>query len=172
MIGPRWLVRLPENRDLPTTGAKWQAVAGPTGIAKDRAGRRKRRAGAVFSLELLLVLPILLTVCFGVVELSMLLMGMQRVQAASCAACRIGTLPASDLVEQDQAMRQAAAYALGTVAMSDTFEMRSQIGQYAGDPVVVEVTAPMSAAAPDLLKIIGFSLQGREMTAQTRMCKQ
>jgi hypothetical protein len=133
---------------------------------------RRDRAGAVFSLELLLVLPILLTVCFGVVELSLLLMGMQRVQAASSAACRIGTLPASDPIAQDQAMREAAAYALGTVGLADSYEMRARLGQYAGDPVVVEVTVPMSAAAPDLLKIVGFSLEGREMAAQTQMCKQ
>ena len=138
-------------------------------------GKRKgrcRRSGAVFSLELLLVLPILLTVCFGVVELSLLLMGMQRVQAASSVACRIGTLPASDPIAQDQAMREAVTYALGTVGMADSFEMRSRLGQYAGDPVVVEVTVPMSAAAPDLLKILGFTLEGRDLTAQTQMCKQ
>jgi hypothetical protein len=171
MISPQWQVRLPENSDHSATDANPQADGRTPGPTRGRT-RKKNRAGAVFSLELLLVLPILLTVCFGAVELSLLLMGMQRVQAASSAACRVGTLPASDLIAQDDAMRQAAAYALGTVGMANSFEMRSQLGQYAGDPVVVEITVPMSAAAPNLLKIIGFSLEDREMTAQTQMCKQ
>ena len=102
----------------------------------------------------------------------MLLMGMQRVQAASSAACRVGTLPASDPVAQRQAMEDAAASALGTVGMAAAYQMQSQVGPYAGDPVIVEVSVPMTAAAPDLLKIIGFSLQGRQLAAQTQMCKQ
>lgn len=141
-----------------------------------RPSRRRRgrcgRSGAVFSVELLLVLPIVLTLCFGIVELSMLLMGMQRVQAASNAACRVGTLPASDSALQQQAMRDAAAAALGTVGMASSYQMQSQVGQYAGDPVVVDVSVPMTAAAPNLLKIIGFSLQGRQLVAHTQMCKQ
>ena len=133
---------------------------------------KSRRAGAVFSLELILVLPIVLTVCLGIVELSMLLMGMQRVQAASTAACRVGTLPASDPVAQQQAMGNAAAAALGTAGMAAACQMQSQVGPYTGDPVVVQVTVPMTAAAPDLLKTFGFSLQGRQLAAQTEMCKQ
>ena len=102
----------------------------------------------MFSLELLLVLPILLTVCFGVVEFSLLLMNMQRVQSASGAACRVGTLPANDLSAQQQAMQQAAAAALASPGLVAAYQMQSQIGQYAGDPVVVEISVPMTAAAP------------------------
>jgi len=126
----------------------------------------------VFSLELLLVLPILVTVGLGLVELCFVLMGMQRVQAASSAACRVGTLPANDLAAQEHAMEDAAAGALGTAGMVDAYQMDIEVGQYAGDPVIVEVSVPMTAAAPDLLKIIGFSLQGRQLVAQTQMCKQ
>jgi hypothetical protein len=137
-------------------------------------GRRRQtsRSGAVFSLELLLVMPLLLMVCLGLVELSLLLMGVQRVQAASNAACRVGTLPASDLVLQQQAMKNAAAGALGTAGLAATYEMKAQIGLHAGDPVLVEVSAPMTAAAPDLLKIVGFSLRGRQLVSRTQMCKQ
>jgi Flp pilus assembly protein TadG len=139
---------------------------------RKRKGTRRTRKGAVFSLELLLVLPILLTVSFGLVELSLLLMGMQRVQAASSAACRVGTLPASDPVAQRQAMEHAAVAALGAARLVAAYEMKSHVGQYAGDPVVVEVRVPMTAGAPDLLRMIGFSLQGRQLAAQTQMCKQ
>ena len=75
----------------------WNIADLPSPRLSRRGRGRRDRAGAVFSLELLLVLPILLTVCLGIVELCMLLMGMQRVQAASNAACRVATLPANDL---------------------------------------------------------------------------
>jgi len=130
------------------------------------------RKGAVLSLELLFVLPILSVICFAMVELSFLLMGEQRVQAASVAACRVGTLPASNAAAQQQAMRDAAAGALGDASLAASYQMQFEPGQYAGDPVIVEVSVPMTAAAPDLLKIIGFSLEGRQLVAQTQMCKQ
>jgi hypothetical protein len=133
---------------------------------------RRERAGAIFSFELLLVLPILLTICLGMVELSMLLMGMQRVQAASLAACRVGTLPASDQVYQRSAMEGAAWAAMGSTRMSDAATMTCQLAQHAGESVVVEVSVPMTAASPDLLKIIGFSLQGRTLDSRTEMCRQ
>lgn len=141
-------------------------------LPRRRKGVRGSRTGSVLSIELLFVLPILFVICFGLVEFSLLLMGMQRVQAASSAACRVGTLPASDPVLQEQAMHAAAEAALGKAGLVATYEMQSDVGEYAGDPVVVKVSAPMSAAAPDLLMIIGFSLQGREMVSQTEMCKQ
>jgi Flp pilus assembly protein TadG len=130
------------------------------------------RTGALLSLELLLVLPVLGLVGAGFLEFSLLLMGMQRVQTASSAACRVGPLPAGDAADQQQAMHEAAERALGTTGLAASFEIQSQVGQFAGDPVVVEVRAPMSAAAPDLLKVIGFGLEGRQLTARAQMCKQ
>jgi hypothetical protein len=100
------------------------------------------------------------------------LMGMQRVQSASSVACQIGTLPAADTVGQEQAMEAAAESALGTADMIASYSMQYQLGQYTGDPVVVRITVPMTSAAPNLLKIIGFSLEGRELTAHMQMCKQ
>ena len=130
------------------------------------------RVGAILSIELLLVLPVLAAMCFGVAELSLLLMAMQRVQSASSAACRVATLPATDPVVLERAVRDAAARALAKASLVRTYEIRFQLGQYAGDPVVVEVRVPMKAAAPDLLKIVGFTLEGRQLVAQTVMRKQ
>jgi Flp pilus assembly protein TadG len=133
---------------------------------------KKKRGGAVFSLEFLLILPIVLTVCFAAIEFSLLLIGMQRVQTASSAACRIATLPATDAVAQEKAMNDVAAATLGTQAMVDAYEMKTELGTYPGDPVVVEIHVPMSAAAPNLLKVIGFDLEDRELVSLTEMCKQ
>jgi hypothetical protein len=148
-------------------------IADLPALRPSRRGRRRtERAGVVFTLELLLILPILLTVVLGLVELCLLLMSMQRVQAASSAACQIGTLPASDPAAQEEAMEDAAAHALGSEGLVENYEMQTQLGQYPGDPVVVEISVPMTAAAPDLLKIIGFSLEDRQLTSRTQMCKQ
>lgn len=149
----------------------WVLGLGCRPKTEDRSPKANRR-GVIQSLELLLVLPILMVVGFGLVEASLLLMGMQRVQAASSAACRIGTLPANDPAAQQQAMKDAVAHALGSSGLVATYAMQSQLGQYAGDPVVVAVSVPMTAVSPDLLKMIGFSLQGRQLVAQTEMCKQ
>jgi hypothetical protein len=121
---------------------------------------------------LLLVLPILGALCFGIAELSLLLMGMQRVEAASSAACRVATLPASDPVVLEQAVRRAAAEALGKVSLVRAHEIQFELGQFPGDPVVVEVRVPMTAAAPDLLRVLGFSLQGRQLASRTVMRKE
>ena len=91
-------------------------------------------------------------------------MGMQRVQAASSAACRVGTLPAGDVAAQQAAMQNAAAKALATTSLVQAFQLQSQLGSSTGDPVVVEVRVPMTAAAPDLLRVLGFSLQGRQLS--------
>ena len=141
-------------------------------------GRRRRRlrpgrrTGAILSAELLLVMPILLALCLGVTELSLLLMGMQRVEAASSAACRVCTLPATDAVVREQAARQAATRALAKATLVSSYDLQIDPGLYAGDPVTVEVRVPMTAAAPDLLKIVGFSLANRQLVARTVMRKQ
>jgi len=144
-----------------------------TGAAcRGRRARRRGRLGALLSLELVLVLPILTIILLAVVEFSFLMMGLQRVQSASCAACRVGTLPVGDSAALDQAMQAAAAQALDRVPMVAAYQMSYDVGQYAGDPVWVQVTVPMTAAAPDLLGVVGLSLQGQQLAAQTVMRKQ
>jgi Flp pilus assembly protein TadG len=119
-----------------------------------------------------LVLPILTTILLAIIEFSFLLMGLQRVESASSAACRVATLPVSDQAALDRAIRDAAAQSLGKASLVTTYQINYNLGQYPGDPVWVQVTAPMAAAAPDLLRIVGWSLSGRQLTAQTVMRKQ
>jgi Flp pilus assembly protein TadG len=138
-----------------------------------RSGRARRaRLGAILSLELILVLPILTAILLAIMELSMLMMGYQRVQSASSAACRVGTLPLPACTALDQAMQEAAAQALDKLPMVAAYQMNYEVGQYAGDQVWVQVSVPMTAAAPDLLRVVGLSLQGRQLVAQTVMRKQ
>lgn len=159
--------------------ASWPAVfrygpaVGGSGSALARGRRHLRgRKGAILSAELLLVLPIVMALCLGMAELSMLLMAMQRVEAASSAACRVATLPASDPVALEQAVREAAARALLKAKLVQAYQLEFAPGQFPGDPVTVEVRVPMKAAAPDLLRIFGFSLKGQELVSRTVMRKQ
>ena len=132
------------------------------------ARRPSDRKGALLSLELLLTLPILLALCFGTIEMGMLLMGMQRVQSAADAACRAATLPSADAA----AVQAAAVQTLAKNSLVQACTVDSTLGVYPGDPVTVKISVPMSAAAPNLLAIVGFSLSGRYLTAQTQMSKQ
>jgi hypothetical protein len=152
--------------------AGWQFNCHPNRKRNPLRFMKKNRKGAILSLELLLVLPILWVVCFGFVEFSLLLMSMQRVQAASSAACRVGTLPTTDLEAQQTAMNDAVKAALGQPGLIASYQMQSQVGQFSGDPVQVEISVPMTAAAPNLLLMVGFNLEGRQLVARTEMCKQ
>ena len=137
-----------------------------------RKKAKSERIAALLSVELLLVLPILAVMFLGMIEFSLLLMGVQRVQSAANAACRVATLPIADPATLDQSVRDAAVKALGKAPLVAAYQISYDAGQYAGDPVAVEVVVPMTAAAPDLLAVLGLSLQGRQVTAQTVMRKQ
>ena len=45
-------------------------------------------------------------------------------------------------------------------------------GEHSGDPVTVAVQVPMNSASPDFLWIVGYSLQGRSLYAESTMIKE
>jgi hypothetical protein len=137
--------------------------------------RRRRpagRKGALLSAELLFAFPVLAGLLLGIIEFGMLLAAEQRVETACREACRVGSLPASDSHALGQAVRQAAEQALASASLVQTYTLSFQPGQYTGDPVMVQVSVPMRAAAPDLLLIVGFGLTGRQLNAQCVMRKE
>lgn len=136
------------------------------------AVRRRRRAGAVFSVELLLALPIVAACFFAIVEFSLLLSATHKVEAASRSACRVAILPSEDPAESELAVRRAAEWALGKPRLRSAYRLMCKRGRYTGDPVIVRIRVPMKAAAPDLLAMIGFGLEGRYLTAETAMRKE
>ena len=56
--------------------------------------------------------------------------------------------------------------------LHDSLQVDSILGQKSGDVVAVAVSVDMSAAAPDLLWPIGYSLQGRQLLSETRMIRE
>ncbi|MBX3414546.1 MAG: pilus assembly protein [Pirellulales bacterium] len=126
-----------------------------------RTGRR----GAILTFELLLILPIVLALCLAVVELSLLWSGNQRLALASRAACRVATLPGST----DDDIRQTVLQSLLGHRLGSVVKIEIQRGAIAGDPVGVRLIAPMQAASPDLLAIVGFSLADRQFSVVSIM---
>ena len=135
---------------------------------KTLAGRTDRRRGAILSMELIFVLPIVIGLLFAIVEFSMLWTASHLVKSASTAGCRVATFPGSNAA----AVQESVAMALGRPALIQNCQVEVRGGVNSGDEVLVAVRVPMAAAAPDLLGFFGFRLQDRTLEAQTVMRKE
>jgi Flp pilus assembly protein TadG len=133
---------------------------------KNRRNRRLRRLGAVLSMELILVLPIVLALVFSVIEFGMLWSSSQRVKDAATAGCRTASFRGAD----ETAIRRAVERSLGKPALVANYSL--DIRQDVSNEVSVAVTVPMRSAAPDLLRFVGFALDGRLLSSQTVMRKE
>ena len=127
---------------------------------------RRRRRG-LLSMELVLTLPILGVLLLGLFEFSMLFFARGDVVDACRAGAKQATLQGATLADVENAVLNSLG---GRLQQSATVE--AQFGEHSGDPVAVAVSVPMSAASPDLLWIVGFSLQGENLYCETRMTKE
>jgi hypothetical protein len=128
--------------------------------------------GAILSVEMLLVFPVLFVLLLAIIEFSLLWSASHQVEAASATACRVATLPANDPVELEQSVCYAAQQALVKPRLIAAHRVLYTPGQITGDPVTVAIQVPMRAAAPNLLALIGFDLNGRWIRAETVMRKE
>ncbi|MEZ6066297.1 MAG: pilus assembly protein [Planctomycetaceae bacterium] len=135
-------------------------------MIRQSANTRSRRRG-LFSMELVLVLPILGTLLLGLFEFSLLFFARGEVVDASRAGARSATLPGATLTSIEEEV-------LATLSprLRERAEVVIQPGVQTGDPVIVGVRVPMSAAAPDLLWPVGFQLRDRYLASQTQMTKE
>ncbi|MEZ6057703.1 MAG: TadE/TadG family type IV pilus assembly protein [Planctomycetaceae bacterium] len=118
-------------------------------------------------MELVFVLPILLMLLVGLLEFSLLFFARGDVVEACRVAARQATLPGATPEEIEDAALTSLPSKLRRGA-----EVAVEMGVHSGDPVIVAVRVPMSAAAPDLLWPVGFSLQNNDLTCETRMVKE
>ena len=137
-----------------------------------REAKGDNRRGAILSYELILVLPIAVALVLALLEFGLLWSAAHKVQLATQHACRVGTRPCASLTDLHKAVQAAADEALIDQRLIAACELRFQPGAQTGDPVVVEVKVPMSAASPDLLSIVGYSLRGRTLTSRVVMSKE
>jgi hypothetical protein len=133
---------------------------------------KRRRAGAMFSIELLFIVPIVLALACAIVEFAMLWSASHKVQLAAQGACRAATRPCDDLKQLDKVVREIAHSSLLDNRLRKQHRLTFQPGQHTGDPVTVEIKVPMTAAAPDLLRFFGFSLQKRFLISRVVMAKE
>lgn len=129
-------------------------------------GRDSRRAG-VLSMELVLTLPILGLLLAGLLEFTMLFFARGEIVEASRVAARKATLPGVSLEDvEDEVLKVLHP------RFHDSLHLEAELGERSGDVVAVAVKVDMSAAAPDLLWMIGYSLQGRPLLSETCMIRE
>ncbi|RLS39961.1 MAG: pilus assembly protein [Planctomycetota bacterium] len=127
----------------------------------------RRRHRGILSAELLLTLPIMTVLLFGLLEFSLLFFARGDVVEASRAGARAARLYGATEESVEQQVRSSLGGRLAPRARVIT-----SLGDKTGDDVSVAVVVPMAAAAPDLLWLIGYSLKGRELICETHMAKE
>ena len=135
-------------------------------MLRTRTSTTARRRG-ILSMELLLTLPILTVLLFGLLEFSLLFFARADVVEASRAGARAARLYGATAESVEEEVR----YSLGG-RLAPHVRVQAELGDKTGDEVRVAVEVPMAVASPDLLWLIGYSLRGRELLCETRMTKE
>ncbi|MGC3969137.1 MAG: TadE/TadG family type IV pilus assembly protein [Pirellulales bacterium] len=130
-----------------------------------RRSVERRRLGAVLSMELILVLPIMIGLVCALIEFGMLWSSGQRVKEAASAGCRTASFRGAD----EQAVRTAVERTLGRRNLITTYSLNVEKVRPESNEVAVTVSVPMNAAAPDLLAFLGFGLKEKTVVARTIM---
>ncbi|MBL8818640.1 MAG: pilus assembly protein [Planctomyces sp.] len=125
---------------------------------------RMDRRGAILSMELVLVLPILMLLIFAVAEFSMLTSAQTKVSDAARTGARVLSMSGGNSTEIQQLVMEILGPNLANGCQVDV-----QPGQFAGDTGLVRVTVPMRNATPDLLWMTGFSVRGRSIRIEAPM---
>ena len=129
--------------------------------------QRSHRRSGLASLELVIVLPLVVLVLFATCEFALLFQGRQSLVAASRTGARVASMAGATHWDVEDAVRSQLAGSFG-----DELTVEAEMGERSGDAVWVQLSAPMRAASPDLLRMIGLGLAGRELVAETTMCKE
>jgi hypothetical protein len=142
-----------------------------TGIQPLVCRNGKPRTGSL-ALELLLVLPVFLALLLGMIEFSLLLSARQDVLSASRQGVRVAALGGTE-TEVRAAVNLVLGPAFASVANIEvTLTDSSGEPILPGEPVQVTVELPADSAAPDLLRFIGFSLEGEAIVGRAVMLKE
>ena len=136
-----------------------------TQIRKPRLRARKRAAAMELALDAAdsgnpaVGIPGIHNVVFTLAEASVV----EASRAGARAAARVG----SDLVQ----VQHEAGLVLFP-PLRPTMQVEWAGGDHSGDPVTVAVQVPMNLASPDLLWVVGYSLQGKYLYAESTMIKE
>ena len=147
-------------------------------MTKLKKSRRRHRLGAMLSVELVMVLPILLIVLLAFVEFGILLMASQGVGASANLGAREAALASSSEASVAAAVDDALAgwvwkgkhelvifIDTGSGPVKVVFGGPDEIAAApTGSEISVTVNVQMTQAAPDLLRYFGISLADKELT--------
>lgn len=129
-------------------------------------GESRKRRG-MLSAELIMTLPILAIILFGLFEFSLLFAARGELSEATRVAARKASLPGvtPDAVEAE--VRRVLSPRL-----QRSMELTVDQGQRSGDVVTVAIAVDMKSASPDLLWPIGYSLKNRKLYEATHMIRE
>jgi Flp pilus assembly protein TadG len=140
----------------------------PTGRDLRRPRCSSSRPGAIHAVELLLLLPIVLAVLIAMVEYSMILSIDQQLAVASREGARVAA-QGGTTVE----VEAAARLVLGTGSVGQNTVVTSQLTDVSGNPVTVQVViADASTVVPNMLRFVGFSINGTPLAGTTVMRRE
>ncbi len=128
--------------------------------------RRKDRSG-MLSAELIMTLPILAIVLFGLFEFALLFTARGDLSEASRVAARKASIPGVTYDAVEEEIRRVLSPRL-----QRTMEVSIDQGQRSGDVVTVAIACNMNSASPDLLWPIGYSLKNRKLYEVTKMIRE
>ena len=114
-----------------------------------------------------MVISILIPLMFALTEFSLLWSARHSLEAAAHEAARAASLPGTTMQREDAAA-DAVIRVLGRPRLYNPVldTMDCDCDDATGGYVTVTLQLPMTAAAPDLLGIIGISIDGQVLTAQ------
>lgn len=113
-------------------------------------------------------MTLLVPIMFGLTEFSLLWSARHALQAASYEAARAAAMPCPNDATREACARQAAERVLERDRYVENYELsKFEPGANTGDFVTVELKLPMTSAAPDLLAIIGISIENKFLLAET-----
>ncbi|MEO8493453.1 MAG: TadE/TadG family type IV pilus assembly protein [Planctomycetota bacterium] len=130
--------------------------------------RGKARQGALLSAEMLIVAPVLMVIVFGMVETSLLISTYNQLKHASSVGCRSCSIASG--VDRE-AVVLAIRAALNDEKLIGAVQVTCDDSGVSGEICRVTIQMPMSEAAPDLLAVLGFHLEGT-LEASTAMRKE
>jgi len=138
----------------------------PTTTPHEAVASSRRRRG-LLSFELVLTLPILGLVLFGLFEFSLLFVARADMVEAARRGVRKASLPGVTLADVESEVRQSLP-----INLQNSLQVQVRGGEFSGETVAVQVWADMQAAAPDLLWPIGITLQDQQLYAVAHMVRE
>jgi hypothetical protein len=119
--------------------------------------------------ELLLLLPILMTVVLGIVEIGMLEFCEQQLCAASREGCRVAAQGGDQKEVEDAVRRYLGDGRLGDCDIEVVLTDQSGRPLHCGDPVEVHCRIKAHHCVPNLLCFIGCSIRDKDLCGHTVM---